>query len=90
MKIERKSFTSICVEWDKSTDGGSDITGFEVEYHNTADPPAKKVTMLAARDVSSMTLEHLKPSCEYEVMVRAENAVGLSDPSPKVTAKAGE
>ena len=36
---------------------------------------------MVAGDVFSTTLDGLKPSTEYEVWVRGENAVGRSDPS---------
>ena len=82
---EPESYTSICVKWDNDTKAynrGSDITGFVVECHNTSDL-SDVVKIRVRKDVFSKTLKGLKPSCKYNVMVSAKNAVGTSEPSTR-------
>ena len=57
-----------------------------VEYRPALDPASPFETHLIGEDVVSTTLDYLAPSTKYEVRVRAENAVGCSQPSVTMTA----
>ena len=88
LAVEATSSTSISVKWAACTnDGGSSITGYEVEYRPALDPASPFETHLLGEDVVSTTLDDLSPSTEYEVRVTVENAVGHSDPSVTMRAK---
>ena len=68
------------VEVTSSTsDGGSPVTGYVVEYCSTSNPSFE--AQMVASDVFSTTLDGLTSSTEYDVRVRGENAVGCSVPS---------
>ena len=55
-----------------------------VEYHAASD---SFETRVVRHNVFSTTLDGLTPSTEYDVRVRAENAVGHSVPSATMRAK---
>ena len=87
LAVEATSSTSISVKWAACTnDGGSSITGYEVEYRTALDSASPFDTRLLG-DVVLTTLDNLAPSTEYEVRVRVENAVGRSDPSVTMRAR---
>ena len=82
VSVEATSSSSICVQWNASKrDGGSPITGYVVEYHAASDPESPFETRVVRHNVFFTTLDGLTPSTEYDVRVRAENAVGHSIPS---------
>ena len=88
MSVEATSSTSVSVQWNASKkDGGSPITGYVVEYHTASDPGSSLETQVVARDLLFVTLDGLTPSTEYDVRVRAENAVGRSVPSATMRAR---
>ena len=76
------SSTSISVQWTASTtDGGSPITGYVVEYRNTSDSASQFMMRSVGRDILTTTVIGLVPFTTYDVRVRGENIVGRSDPS---------
>ena len=86
LAVEPTSSSSLSVKWAAcSSDGGSPITGYVVEYYGGSDPGLQ--TQVFASNVLSTILEHLTPSTEYNVMVSVENAVGRSGPSVTMKAK---
>ena len=77
--VEAKSSTSIDVEWDECTsDGGSPITNYIVEYRPTSD---QRFKMKSVRGDLHTTLTNLKPSTVYEVRVKGQNVMGPGDVS---------
>ena len=88
VSVEATSSTSMSIQWSvSSNDGGSPITGYVVEYHVASDPECSFETQVVRHNVFSTTLDGLKPSTEYDVRVRGENAVGHSVPSVTVRTK---
>ena len=86
LAVEATSSTSLSVKWAAcSSDGGSPITGYVVEYYGRSDPGLQ--TQVFASNVLFTILDHLTPSTEYNVMVSVENAVGRSGPSVTMRAK---
>ena len=84
--VEATSSTSISIYWESSEkDGSNAITGYVVEYRPTSNPSFE--TQVVATDVFFMILDGLTPSTEYDVRVRAENAVGRSVPSATLQTK---
>ncbi|EEZ99680.2 hypothetical protein TcasGA2_TC002437 [Tribolium castaneum] len=71
----------VTIVWSKPTrDGGSPITGYLVEHRRTGSPHWVRATPLLV-PFPELTLSGLEPGWRYQFRVRAENAVGLSEPS---------
>jgi titin len=71
----------VTILWAKPIrDGGSPITGYLVEHRRTGSPHWVRATPLMV-PFPELTLSGLEPGWRYQFRVRAENAVGLSDPS---------
>ena len=74
--------TTFSVQWAASTnDGGSPITSYVVEYRDSSLSSSPFQVSRVNSDISSTQLDGLAAFVNYEIRVRAENAVGLSDPS---------
>ena len=76
----------ITVAWEKPEDNGSPITGFAVDFKNTAVEVSEWSTIRVGESSRSHTIPGLSNGDEYEVRVRAINNAGESDPSPEVFA----
>ena len=76
--LEVLSHTSIRVTWVAPADGGSDITGYRVQFRISTGSFGTLVLEAAARTVD---LDGLVASSSYIVRVIAVNAIGQSSPS---------
>ncbi|RZC31780.1 titin, partial [Asbolus verrucosus] len=71
----------VTILWTKPVrDGGSPVTGYLVEHRRTGSPHWVRATPLLI-PFPELTISGLEPGWRYQFRVRAENAVGLSDPS---------
>ncbi|XP_044253761.1 muscle M-line assembly protein unc-89 isoform X2 [Tribolium madens] len=71
----------VTIAWSKPIrDGGSPITGYLVEHRRTGSPHWVRATPLLV-PFPELTLSGLEPGWRYQFRVRAENGVGLSEPS---------
>ncbi|KAJ3660837.1 hypothetical protein Zmor_005268 [Zophobas morio] len=71
----------VTIVWLKPIrDGGSPITGYLVEHRRTGSPHWVRAAPVLS-PIPELTLSGLEPGWRYQFRVRAENAVGLSDPS---------
>lgn len=77
------SSRTIALQWVASADdGGTTITGYVVEYRDSAAPTSSAFQSRSfAADVLSTNLDNLLPFINYEVRVRGENIAGVSNPS---------
>lgn len=81
--------SSVTLTWKPSEeDGGSEITGYVLEYREGFKMTWTPVKVVAP-DITSYTAQNLKEGQEYVFRVMAENSVGRSDAleSDKVTPK---
>nr|XP_040219908.2 twitchin isoform X6 [Anopheles coluzzii] len=71
---------SVTLNWDApSDDGGSEITGYSIEYKEFPSDNWKMVYGTVPR--CSHTVKHLTENHEYVFRVRAENIYGASEPT---------
>ncbi|XP_049301025.1 twitchin isoform X6 [Anopheles funestus] len=71
---------SVTLNWDPpSDDGGSEITGYSIEYKEFPSDNWKMVFGTVPR--CSHTIKHLTENHEYVFRVRAENIYGASEPT---------
>uniref|UniRef100_A0AAG5CSE1 Twitchin n=1 Tax=Anopheles atroparvus TaxID=41427 RepID=A0AAG5CSE1_ANOAO len=71
---------SVTLNWDApSDDGGSEITGYSIEYKEFPSDNWKMVYGTVPR--CSHTVKHLNEGHEYVFRVRAENIYGASEPT---------
>ena len=78
MVVSSADGTMATVSWTApASDGGSDITGYEVMYRMTGSD-ADYMSMEAAADATSATISDLTPNTGYDIVVVAVNAVGES------------
>lgn len=71
----------ITIRWGKPiNDGGSPISGYLIEHRRTGSPHWVRATPLLVQ-FPEITISGLEPGWRYQFRVRAENAVGFSDPS---------
>ncbi|XP_050067771.1 twitchin isoform X12 [Anopheles maculipalpis] len=71
---------SVTLNWDApSDDGGSEITGYSIEYKEFPSDNWKMVFGTVPR--CSHTVKHLNENHEYVFRVRAENIYGASEPT---------
>ncbi|KXJ80778.1 hypothetical protein RP20_CCG023458 [Aedes albopictus] len=75
---------TVTLNWDPpKDDGGSDITGYSIEYKEFPSDNWKMVYGTVPR--CSHTIKHLIENHEYIFRVRAENIYGASDPTESKT-----
>nr|XP_029716085.1 twitchin isoform X7 [Aedes albopictus] len=75
---------TVTLNWDPpKDDGGSDITGYSIEYKEFPSDNWKMVYGTVPR--CSHTIKHLTENHEYIFRVRAENIYGASDPTESKT-----
>ncbi|XP_013785867.1 twitchin-like, partial [Limulus polyphemus] len=79
---------SVSLVWERpSSDGGSKIQGYIVEYRDPLDGNWIKANNFLVKD-TTFTVPDLLENHEYEFRVKAKNAAGLSKPSqPTATLK---
>ena len=84
---EAMSDTHIRVSWTAPDNGGSDITGYEVEYTPAGGTAMTYACTCADGDanLSAVSSVTLMPETEYSIRVRATNAVGDGAWSDAVT-----
>ncbi|VEN54120.1 unnamed protein product [Callosobruchus maculatus] len=71
----------VTIRWSKPVnDGGSPIQGYLVEHRRQGSPHWVRASPLLVQ-LPELTVSGLEPGWRYQFRVRAENAVGLSDPS---------
>nr|CAI5864930.1 unnamed protein product [Callosobruchus analis] len=71
----------VTIRWSKPlNDGGSPIQGYLVEHRRQGSPHWVRASPLLVQ-LPELTVSGLEPGWRYQFRVRAENAVGLSDPS---------
>ncbi|KAI8775763.1 titin isoform X2, partial [Biomphalaria glabrata] len=89
IKLTDLTRSSVTLTWKPSEeDGGSEITGYVLEYREGFKMTWTPVKVVAP-DITSYTAQNLKEGQEYVFRVMAENSVGRSDAleSDKVTPK---
>ena len=80
--------STFSVQWTASTnDGGSPITSYVIEYRDTSLTSAPFQSARVGSDAMSIQLSGLLAFVNYEIRVRGENAVGLSDPSNTISGR---
>ena len=82
--ITAVSSMSLSVSWTVGGNGGSTITGFLVDYRASSQTSYDTVTISLAF-ATMATVTGLSPYIEYNIRVRAVNAVGPSAPSDVLT-----
>ncbi|CAH1976532.1 unnamed protein product [Acanthoscelides obtectus] len=71
----------VTIRWSKPVnDGGSPIQGYLVEHRRQGSPHWVRASTLLVQ-LPELTVSGLEPGWRYQFRVRAENAVGISDPS---------
>ncbi|XP_064598583.1 cell adhesion molecule Dscam1-like [Liolophura sinensis] len=93
IRLDRTGSRSISLAWKKPYDGNSEITNYLIQYKNTTDsdnwPEDCASVMVPADDLSS-TIPGLHPDFSYTLRIRANNSVGLSEPSAKIIVNTDE
>lgn len=80
--------SSFSIQWTPSTnDGGSPITAYVIEYRDTSVVTSPFRQIRVDSDTTSTRLEGLMAFVNYDIRIRAENAVGLSDPSNSLSGR---
>ncbi|XP_043484198.1 titin homolog [Leptopilina heterotoma] len=71
----------VSIRWERSTsNGGSAIIGYLVEHRKLGSPNWIRSTPVLCK-FSEVTLSGLEPGWRYQFRIRAQNALGLSEPS---------
>lgn len=80
-KVSQESTTALNLVWDRpSSDGGSKIQGYKIEYREVTEEHWVLCTTSLVRS-QTFTMNNLVTGCEYEFRVKATNAAGDSRPS---------
>ncbi|MEJ0002129.1 MAG: LamG-like jellyroll fold domain-containing protein [bacterium] len=74
----------VVLEYTQPSDGGSDITGFQIEYSVHGEDDWTRLSELATG--TTATVKDLDNGTNYDFRVRAVNDIGESDPSNVLTA----
>ena len=77
--------TSLTATWKEPDDGGSPITGYEVQYRKDGTPPWTE--WIHTGTGTSAIIKKLDQMSEYDVQIKARNNLGASDWSPIGTAR---
>lgn len=69
------------IRWERSTsNGGSAIIGYQVEHRKMGSPHWLRSAPVLCT-FPEMTLSGLEPGWRYQFRIKAQNALGLSEPS---------
>ena len=79
-KVTSVTRDAVSLSWLAPADGGSPLTGYNVEFRSAATAVWSSITT----DQTNATIGQLSPTTGYQVRVTAINAVGVSAPSPIV------